>query len=187
MLHLARRLLLLLVVMLTAGVVVGCAGLGDRIVLSERELQGLLDKRFPQDRRAMEVFDVRISAPRVTLLPERNRLASTLDIAARDRLLGTRWGGELRFDSELRWDAAAQAVQLVQVRVQDLAVQGNVGTDRNPAERLGAALAERMLEGMAIYTLSPERAAELQKRGVAPAAVNVTSRGVEVTFEPVKR
>jgi hypothetical protein len=49
-------------------------------------------------------------------------------------------------------------------------------------ERLGAALAERALEDLAVYTLPAERAEALRAFGVAPGGVTVTERGVEVTF-----
>ena len=66
----------------------GCAGLGGpRVVtLGEAELNTLVARQFPRQQRLLEVFDVEISRPALRLLPERNRLAVTLALSARDRL-----------------------------------------------------------------------------------------------------
>ena len=42
-------------------------------------------------------------------------------------------------------------------------------------------------QALSLYRLSPERAEQLQQKGCTPSAVTVTSRGVEITFEAVKR
>ena len=173
----------------------GCAVL-DRdgtVTLSEREINRLIERRFPIERRLLEVFDVSVSAPRVSLLPDRNRLAALLDLQARERILGSQWGGRLDFDSQLRWEASDQSLRLHQVRVQDLALgagAGGLGAARSVAERLGAAVAERMLEDLSLYTLPPERAARverLRRAGQAPVAVAVTARGVEITLSDPAR
>ena len=57
-------------------------------------------------------------------------------------------------------------------------------TPGSQAERLGAVLAERVLEDFTVYRVPAERAAQLLRAGVAPGAVTVTPRGVEVTLAP---
>lgn len=174
----------------SAGLVaVGCAGFGGptTVTLRADEIQTLVQKSFPQERRLLEVVDVRIAAPRTRLLPESNRIGAVLDMQARERVFGGSWAGRLDFDAALRWDAAEQAVKLTQVRVQDLVLTSAGNAARSSTERLGAAVAERMLEDLSLYRLQPERAAQLQQKGYAPSAVTVTSRGVEITFEAVKR
>jgi hypothetical protein len=170
----------------------GCAGSfgPPSIALSARELQALVERQFPLDRRLLEVFDVQLSGPRLALLPERNRIALALAIGTRDRLRDQRLAGRLDFDSELRWNAADRSLRLAQVRVNDFTLDGGeLGqrTQRSGAERLGGALIERVLDEMAIYTLPAERAEALRAQGLAPAAVVVTSRGVEVTLERLAR
>lgn len=174
------------------GALSGCAGLtGPRtVVLDEAELQKLIERAFPLDRRLLEALDVRVTTPRIRLLPERNRLATQLDIETRDRLFGGQWRGRLALDSALRYEAGDRSVRLQQVRVNDFSLDGGStpeGSRRTQADRIGALLAERVLEGLPIYRLTPERAAALADRGVTPAAVTVTSRGVEITFQPAAR
>ena len=177
----ATRRCLLLALGAGAGLA-GCAGLAGppRLRFGERELAAMLERHFPLERRLLEVIDVEVRTPRLRLLPERNRIAARVDIGTRDRLFGSRLNGELDFDSALRFQARDQTLRLDQVRVQDLKVAGSGGDARTPFERLGAALAERVLEGMVLYTLPAERAEQLRRAGLAPGAVTVTSGGVEV-------
>ena len=157
------------------------------MTLHADEIQALLQKSFPRERRLLDAVDVSIAAPRTRLLPDSNRIGAVLDVQARERIFGGSWSGRLDFDAALRWDAAEQSVRLTQVRVQDLVLNSAGNATRSSTERLGAAVAERMLEDLSLYRLKPERAAQLQQKGYAPSAVTVTSRGVEITFEAVKR
>ncbi len=174
---------------LAALVTGGCAGFdaSTTVTLRADEVQALVQKSFPRERRLLDVVDVTIAAPHTRLLTDSNRIGAVLDVQARERVLGGSWAGGLDFDAALRWDATEQAVRLTQVRVQDLVLTSAGNAPRSSTERLSAAVAERMLEGSSLYRLSPERAAQLQQKGYAPSAVTVTSRGVEITFEAVKR
>ena len=191
--NLKRRSVALLcssaVAALAAVVGVGCAGFGGAttVTLHADEIQALLQKSFPRERRLLDAVDVSIAAPRTRLLPDSNRIGAVLDVQARERVFGGSWSGRLDFDAALRWDAAEQSVRLTQVRVQDLVLNSAGNATRSTTERLGAAVAERMLQDLSLYRLKPERAAQLQQKGYAPSAVTVTSRGVEITFEAVKR
>jgi hypothetical protein len=159
--------------------------------LGEAEVQALAERHFPLDRRLLDAFDVTISAPRVRLLPEHNRIATEVQIGTRDRLIGAVFGGALRgklaLDSQLRWEPSDQTLRLAQVRVQTFELGGGGAGSRATFERLGAVVAERVLEDFTIYRLPPERAARLTKAGVAPGSVAVTSRGIDITLAPTSR
>ncbi len=173
----------------------GCAQFGGprTVVLDQDQLQKIVEKAFPIDRRLLEALDVSVTTPRVRLLPERNRLATELDIETRDRLFGGQWRGRLALDSALRFEPSDRSVRLVQVRVNDFSLDGGAAAAggnaarRSQFDRLGAVLAERVLEDLPIYRLTPEREARLAGSGLAPGAITVTSRGVEITFEPGAR
>jgi len=162
-----------------------CAGLDGptRITLSQADLQALLQRNFPIDKRVLEVFEVKALAPELRLLPERNRLAAVAQVQVRERLRASAWTGRLDFDTALRWEPSDQSVRLTQVRVLELVVDDAGTGQRRSADRLGAVLAERLLEDLSVYRLSPERQAKLIKLGAQPSAITVTSRGVEITFD----
>jgi hypothetical protein len=191
--HAIRRFLsvapMLVLVLASLGGLGGCAGLfGPPVVtLTQSDLDRLVQRNFPVERRLLEVFEVSVNTPRLRLLPERNRLAAVFDLHARDRLFGGQWQGRLDVDAVLRWEPADQTLRLAQVRVQDLALNSTGAQAQGVATRLGAALAERVLEDMSVWHLPPEKADELKRRGLEPGAVTVTSRGVEITFQALAR
>jgi hypothetical protein len=166
-----------------------CAGVGDprSVTLTTADIERAIERQFPMDKRMLEIFDVNVKAPRISLLPERNRLGAVVDMRAKSILFVGSWSGQLKFDSALRWEPSDQSVRLSQVRVQDLAIDNADPLTRSAAERLGAAVAERMLEDMSLYTLPAERAAQMTAQGLRPAGVLVTSRGLQVNFESITK
>ena len=184
MTNLPRRVVLLTL----PAMLVACGALdGPRSVsLSEAELQRRIELAFPLERRVLELLELTLSAPQLRLIPERNRLAAELDIGARDRLRGGQWSGRLAFESALRYDATEQSLRLAQVRVTQLTL-GSGGASQAQAERIGAVLAERVLEGFTVYRLPADKAATLQRAGMVPGEVAVNARGVEITLVPAPR
>ena len=196
----------------------GCGGLIDpqTLTLSEAELNTLIGRAFPLQRRVLELLDVQMSAPQLRLLPAVNRLAVALVVSTQDRVFGRSARGSLRFDAGLRWAAAEAAIRLTQVRVQQLrldgggntaALEATAPTTPSPspspppsppvdsgdagamvagsAARLGLALAERVLEDLPLYRLSPERQARLRQLGLQPGTVRVTSAGLQLSLVPL--
>jgi hypothetical protein len=172
-----------------AAALASCAGLGGppTVTLSASDIERLVQRQFPIDRRMLDVFDVTLNAPRISLLPERNRVAAVVKVQARSILVRGSWQGQLTLDSALRWEPSDQTVRLNQVRVQDLAIEDATALSRSAAERMGAAMAERLLEDFALYTLPAERAAQMRALGMAPAAVTVTGKGVEISFASLSK
>ncbi len=162
----------------------GCAALGGpRVVtLSEADLARLVDKQFPLDRRLLEVVDVRVGAPTVRLLPERNRLATELQVDLAERLFGKAIAGRIVLDYALRWNAATQALELTDVRVDRVQLDAATGPLAAAARGLGPLLAEQVLEGAAIYRPKPEDLRDKLGGQWQPGAVTVTARGVEITL-----
>ena len=164
----------------------GCASLGGPrvITLSEADLARLVDRQFPLDRRMLEVVDVRVGTPSMRLIPERNRLATELQVDLAERLFGRAIGGRIALDYALRWNAATQALELADVRVDrvqlDAAASGPLAA---AARGMGPLLAEQVLEGAAIYRPKPEDLRDRLGGHWQPGAVTVTSRGVEITLE----
>jgi hypothetical protein len=162
-----------------------CAGLGGPrvITFSEADIARALERQVPVERRLLEVFDVRVGVPSVRLLPDSNRLASELDIDVGDRVGGRNWRAHLALDYALRYDEADTAIHLSDVRVRQL--QAAPDAPSRQSERIAALVAERLLEGAALYRFKPQDLRTAQGLGVKPGAVTVTSRGVEVTLAPV--
>lgn len=187
-----RRRNVLCATVATAALMSGLAGCVSNplapksINLSERELAAMVEREFPLDRKLLEVLDIHISAPRLKLLPERNKLALDLDLNGADRLFGKTFKGRLAFESGLRFEPTDRSLRLTQVQVNELSLDSG-GPAQVVAQRLGAALAEKVLEGYAVHRLNEDRSALLQKHGLQPGAVRVTGAGLELALEPLRR
>jgi hypothetical protein len=165
----------------------GCAGLtGPKVItLDEAELARLLAQNFPVERRALEILELRLEAPRVTLLPQSNRLATEFELQALERLSARRYLGRLAMEYGLRYDESAQAVRLADVRVQRLQFDGAPAQLQPLLDRLGGLLAEQLLHDAVIYRFTPQDLERAGRRGYRPGAVTVTARGVEITLAPL--
>lgn len=160
----------------------GCASLvvPRSITLDEPELQRLVERRFPQERRFLEVLDVTVETPRMGVLGERHKLATALEVRVRERLSGRQWHARMALDSALRYEPGDQTLRLRDVRVNEFKVDdGHAGTSAQ-AERVSSLVAEKLLEDLVIYRLPADKLEQLRRLGVAPGAVSITSRGVEI-------
>lgn len=161
----------------------GCAAIGPRhVTLSQSELQALLEKQFPREQRLMELIDMRLSKPVVKLLPDRNRLGTEVELSASERITGRALKGNMALDYGLRYEPTDATLRLANVRVQTMNLDVGGTPLAGQTSRLGALLAERLLDDFVIYRVSPERREMLAKAGIASADIAVTSSGVELKF-----
>lgn len=161
--------------------------MGPRTIeVSEAQLQQHLARRFPYSRRYLELFDVTVASPRVTLLPEANRVATDLDISASDRLLRVPLKGSLALNCALRFEPGDNTVRLSDVRVDRFVIDSAPGILHSQTSRLGALLAEEVLTDRVIHTLNAEDIQRAQGRGYQPGELKVTPRGIVLMLEPVQ-
>ena len=180
-----RSLAALAAASLAAAFLPACVTVPRTVTLSEADISRALDRRMPVQRRLLEVFDVTLSSPHVTLLPDTNRLGTEFDLGVGDRLGGRNWRTRLGLDYGLRYDESDQAIHLSQVRVRRLNVEVDA-VSTGPTERLAAIAAEQLLEGVPIYRFKPQDLKTAQGLGVKPGAITVTPRGVEITLAPIQ-
>jgi hypothetical protein len=166
-------------VAILATLVVACAS-GPRVVsVSTTELSARLAERFPIDHRLLEVFDVHLSDPRVTALPDSNRIRADFRIQVRDRLGGKGLDLRLAVESGLRWNAGDRTVRLQQPEI-DRVDSG--GRDSPLLLRLGAVLLTRQFEDMVLYRVPAQYAAAFDS--LAVTGLRVTASGLEVRLAP---
>jgi hypothetical protein len=164
-----------------------CASvLGPRtIVISEDELQAQIARRFPFSNRLLEVLDVNVDLPRVSLRRDTERIAVLLQVRTSDRFLKTPYIGTLALTCGVRLQAGDNTVRLTGVRVERFDIEGAPGAIQRMLVPLGKILTEQLLEDRVVYTLRPKDVAAVEGRGYKPGAIRVTSRGVEITLEPI--
>ncbi len=171
-----------------AAALAGCAGLGGprNVTLSLEKLQSLVERQFPRQHRLLEVIDINVARPTLRLLPERKRLATDLDLAATERLSGRTVRGSLALDYALRYEPSDASLRLSQVRVQDVKLELGSGPLSPSGARLGALLAERLLDDFVLYRADAEHLKLLQRAGITAAEIVVTSGGVDLRFAPAR-
>ncbi|TDP59052.1 DUF1439 domain-containing protein [Roseateles toxinivorans] len=163
-----------------------CATLGGvrTLTLSEAELNERLQRQLPIERRMLELLEIRLSEPRLQLLPQSNRIALTLAVASRERLSGRAYQGRITIDFALRYDELRQAIRLEQVRVTDFLIDDLPPRQQAQTTRLGSLITEQLLKDLAVYRFKAKDLQAAEGMGYAPGAVTVTARGVEVTLVP---
>ena len=160
-----------------------CASVDPRhLTLSASEVQTLVARQFPRQQRLMELLDVSLANPLVRLVPERNRLATTMDLQASERLSGRALRGSLAIDHSLRFEPSDATVRLANVKVESMLLELAGTPLSGQAARLAAMLAERVLDDFVIYRVSDERQQSMARAGVNNADVAVTERGIELRF-----
>lgn len=172
-----RRLLTGLAIAAAAIGLAGCASGPRTVTLGETELNLLLSRQMPVEKRVLELFELRASEPQLQLLPQENRLKLSLKLQWRERLSGKEGQAPVQVDFGLRYDEPAHAIRIQQVRLREPgAASGQL------SGRLLRALAESWLEGQALYRFKEEDLQRASALGLRPSAVTVTARGVEITL-----
>ncbi|MES2939116.1 MAG: DUF1439 domain-containing protein [Pseudomonadota bacterium] len=184
-LPLFARLFRLLALLSVAAWLAGCATGPRTVEVSRDQLQAALARRFPVQARYLEVVDVQASAPRLQLLPESNRLRTSVALAASSRLLRNTLQGDIDVSFGLRYEPVDTSIRLADVRVERIDLQGVPESLRGQLQRLGPFLAERMLEGVPLHSFSPDQVAKAQ--GWTPGEIRVTSDGIRISLLPPVR
>lgn len=181
------RLFVRLLVPLLALILTACAGLlGPREVeVPLSKLQASLEKRFPFNSRYLELFDIQLSSPRLSLQPNGNRVVTSFDAAIAPAWLKRGWQGNFALSGVLAVDPAKNAVILTDPRVETLNINGLDDKYARQLTTIGSLLVEEVFRGMPLYTFQPD---DFRYAGTSffPTKINTQSNGLVVTFEPVK-
>ncbi len=162
----------------------GCAGLSAprEVRVSIGELQRAIERQFPQQRRVLEIVQVTVARPVLRLLPERNRIATDLDLSALERLGGRSVRGRMLLEYALRYEPSDASVRMTGVQVQDVQLQIDAGPMPAAGPRVAGLLAEHLLEDFVLYRADAERVRLLQRLGITAAEVEVQRDGLVLRF-----
>jgi len=164
----------------------GCAGLVGThdIDISESQLTLLLARQFPMERKVLEVIDLNITNPQLTLLPQGNRVGTELDVTALDRLFGSSAMGHVKLDYGLRFQPSDHTIRMTQVRVRELTLSSGSNELRGAAQRIGGLVAENALENLVLYRMKPGQADEMDRLGLVASPITVTPTGLHMSVSP---
>jgi hypothetical protein len=164
-----------------------CASLmGPRNVeIPLAQLQEKIAGRFPFNNRYLELLDINVSNPRVTLQPETNRITTSMDTSIAPPFINKSWKGNLAVSGNLKFDPSRNALVLGEPRVEQFVIDGLDPGYARQVTRVGSLLAEQLLQDIPLYIFRPE---DLRYGGTDFILSKITTRpnSLVVTFEPAK-
>lgn len=148
-------------------------------------LQESIAGRFPFNNRFLELLDIRVTNPRVTLQPGTNRILTSMDASVAPPLTNRTWNGNFAVSGQLRVDPSRNALVLAEPRVETFNVHGLDPLYANQITRVGSLLAEQILKDVPLYTFRPE---DFRQAGTAftPTKITTGTNALVVTFEPAR-
>jgi len=162
----------------------GCAAstfpfIPDHYTFSQAQVQDAVQRKFPLQRTASQIFDVMLSNPLVGLAPDRNRITVRLDARLATPFMPNPVTGIFTLSSQLAYDAASHSVILMSPTVDDAQVSGEAAQYNQQINAVGAVVATQLLDRYPIYTFKPE---QLQFAGVnyEPGTITVLTNGIRV-------
>ncbi len=163
----------------------GCASLlpMQEVEVPLSRLQREMDKRFPMNNRYLDLFDVTLSHPKLSLEPDNDRLVAAFDAAVLPPLARKALEGRMQVSGKLRIDPKRRAIVLVEPRLDSLGNLANVSQGK--LGKLGVMLAEDLLNNTVLYTFAPDAFTVLGQR-FNPTRITTRSNSLVVSFEPAK-
>ena len=180
-------------VLLAAGMLASCASLiGPRqIDIPLYKLQAGIERRFPLDNRVLELFDIRLSRPRLTLQAGTDRVALEIDAYVAPPFIQQSWSASLALSGRLTVDPVRGAVLMGEPRVERFGIAGADGVAgvENARQRqfgkFANVLMDKVIKDVPVYSFRME---ELRYAGVqfVPTRITSTADALVVTVEPLR-
>jgi hypothetical protein len=164
------------------GLVLHTARAAPGYTVSEAQLQQAVAQRFPRRYAVGGFLDIDAKAPRLSLLPAKNRLAAQLQMSATGPALPRPYQGVFDLDFALRYQASDRTVRADQLRVNALQFENVPAQTSALLSMYGPQLAEQSLQGAVLHRLKPEDLALPDGMGLQPDTITVTAQGLVIAF-----
>jgi hypothetical protein len=173
--------------LIAAWLLASCATLlGPRDVeIPLSKLQQAVAGRFPFNNRYLELLDINVSNPRVSLQPDTNRITTSMDTSIAPPFLNRSWRGSLAISGNLKFDPSRNALVQGEPRLEQFAIDGMDPALTGQVRKIGGLLAEQLLRDAPLYTFKPE---DLRYAGTPFTLSKITTRpdSLVVTFVPAR-
>jgi hypothetical protein len=148
-------------------------------------LQQSIANRFPFNNRYLELLEVRVTNPRITLQPDTNRIVTSMDTSIAPPFTDKSWSGSLSISGQLQVDPSRNALVLADPRVENLNINGLDSPYAKQIARVAGLVGEQLLKDLPLYTFQP---GDFRYGGTNffPTKIAARASGLVVTFEPVK-
>jgi len=181
-----RRFMKAALALAACGLLSSCASLtGPRKVdIPLHKLQAGLERRFPVNNRLLQIFDIRLSRPLLSIQPEQDRIAVALDASVSPPFATDAWAGSVAFSGRLYVDPGRPAVMMAEPRVDSLRIGANPEAERQ-LTRVANSLIDTVVRDTPVYSFDPK---DLRYAGIqyVPTRIETTRTGLLVTLEPAK-
>jgi hypothetical protein len=184
--HLAAALLLPIVA--AVGLLPGCAGwMGPRTIeVSRDDIQAKLAQKFPITKQVLGYLDITASSPQLTMLPQRNRVSTTVDLKLDDTMFHKNHEGFVTASFGLRYEPKDLTIRLDQVTLDEVSLPTLSPVFLDSLKRLGNQVARDALQGLVVRQLKPEDLRQADRLGYEVSALRVTATGLAVDLNPKK-
>lgn len=164
-----------------------CASLaGPRDVsIPLSKLQAGVDKRFPLHNKAMDLLDIKLSNPRLSLQDGSDRVSLTLDTSVAPPFLKQSWRGTVGISGRLTIDVPRGAVFINDPRLDQVAIEGVDSGRQQQFGKLANALLGNAVRDVPLYSFRME---DLRYAGVqfVPTSIRTTADAVVIHLEPAR-
>ena len=164
----------------------GCASLGlypRSMEFTRDAIEKKLAERMPMRRTYLGIIDLELSNPRVAMLTERARVATTFDAVLRIPFLPKPLTGTSTLSGVPRYDASSRSVVLGAAALDAIAIEGVPERLAGQLRALADTLAQEALADRPLHTLKPD---DLRFAGteLEPGPVRITGDRLVVELRP---
>lgn len=155
--------------------------------VSAGELHKALSSRFPVRFDFGGLLDLQVSAPRLLLLPSRNKLGASLEALARGPGFPQPRTGEMDLLFSLRYEAADQSLRAYQPEVLALRMPGLAPEALQGLQALMPMVAREAMGEIVLHQFTQRELGLADVMGFEPEKVTVVDDGLVVAFMPKRR
>jgi hypothetical protein len=175
-------------VVAVGGLLQGCAGwMGPRTIeVSREDIQAKLAQKFPITKQVLGYLDITASRPQLTMLPQANRVSTTVDLKLDDTMFHKNHEGFVTASFGLRYEPRDLTIRLDQVTLDEVSLPTLSPVFLDALKRLGNQVARDALQGLVVRQLKPEDLRQADRLGYEVSVLRVTATGLAVDLNPKK-
>ncbi|WP_328793951.1 DUF1439 domain-containing protein [Hydrogenophaga sp. PBL-H3] len=150
--------------------------------MSTDVLQRSVAQRFPMRYPVQGLLNLDLQPPRLSLLPEQNRMRAEMVVDAAGPTLNRSHRGSFDLDFALRYEASDRTLRAHQLRIDRLRFPSLQPGVVELLNTYAPALAEQSLREVVLHRLQPQDLRMADALGMQPGPITVTSSGLVIGF-----
>jgi hypothetical protein len=152
------------------------------VTVSTEALQRSVAQRFPLRYPVQGLLNLDLQPPRLSLLPEQNRLRAAMVVDVAGPALNRSHQGSFDLDFALRYEASDRTLRAHQLRIDRLRFPSLQPGVVEMLNTYAPALAEQSLREVVLHRLQPQDLRMADAMGMQPGAITVTDAGLVIGF-----